>query len=270
MELSRGRGSLNEPSLRCLVDGPARGAWNMAVDEALMDSARAGGVTLRLYGWEPGCLSFGRNQTARGRYDGTRAARRGIDVLRRPTGGRAVFHHRELTYSVAAPADEWGGLRDAYLKINRALAVGLQDLGAAASVVSAIRAEPAPKPTVRACFRDPLPGEVVADGRKLIGSAQWRDGGALLQHGSLLLYNDQHTVEDLRTGGAGPVDVPAAGLSEFLDPVPDVETICEALADSFAAELGRGVRREDLTPRERDAAEQAHAHYEDDAWTWRR
>jgi lipoate-protein ligase A len=242
----------------------------MAVDEALMDSARTGRVTLRLYGWEPGCLSFGRNQTARGRYDGSLAASRGIDVVRRPTGGRSVFHFRELTYSVAAPVDEWGGLRDAYLKMNRALAAGLRELGVPASVVETKGTGPTPKPTVRACFRDPLPGEVVADGRKLIGSAQWRDGGALLQHGSLLLHNDQHTVEDLRTGGAGPVEVPAAGLSEFLDPLPDFVRISEVLADSFASELDRGVEREDLTSTERAAAEGARTRYEDDAWTWRR
>ena len=83
-----GRGSLNGASLRCLVHGPARGAWNMAVDEALMDSAHGGAVTLRLYGWEPGCLSFGRNQTAHGRYDGdvcgATGDRRGTAPDRRP------------------------------------------------------------------------------------------------------------------------------------------------------------------------------------------
>ena len=248
MELPSGRGSLNGASLRCLVHGPARGAWNMAVDEALMESARGGAVALRLYGWEPGCLSFGRNQTAHGRYDGARAAQRGIDVVRRPTGGRSVFHYRELTYSVTAPANEWGGLRDAYLKINRALAAGLRELGAPAAVVDAGKSGPTPRPTVRACFRDPLPGEVVADGRKLIGSAQWRDGEALLQHGSLLLHNDQSVVEDLRIGGPGSVAVPAAGLAEFLDPLPGNETISQALANSFAAEFGCDATREDLTP----------------------
>lgn len=242
----------------------------MAVDEALMDSARGGAVTLRLYGWEPGCLSFGRNQTAHGRYDGARATERGIDVVRRPTGGRSVFHCRELTYSVTAPANEWGGLRDAYLKINKALAAGLRELGVPAAVVDAGKGGPTPRPTVRACFRDPLPGEVVADGRKLIGSAQWRDGEALLQHGSLLLHNDQSMVEDLRIGGPGASAVPAAGLAEFLDPLPGNETISQALANSFAAELGRDATREDLTPTERAAAEDARTKYEDDAWTWRR
>lgn len=270
MELSRGLGQLNGAGLRCLVHGPARGAWNMAVDEALMDSARADRVTLRLYGWEPGCLSFGRNQKARGRYDGAHAAQRGIDVVRRPTGGRSVFHHRELTYCVTAPADAWGGLRDAYLRINRALAAGLRQLGAPASVVEQGHSVQIPRPTVRACFRDPLPGEVVAAGRKLIGSAQWRDRGALLQHGSLLLHNDQATVEDLRNGGPGTVEVPATGLSELLDPLPDLETIADALVASFAAEFELEVTKADLSQTERAAAERAHAKYEDGAWTWRR
>jgi lipoate-protein ligase A len=241
----------------------------MAVDEALMDSARAGLVTLRLYRWEPGCLSFGRNQTARGRYDGDRAAERGLDVVRRPTGGRSVFHHRELTYSVTAPGDEWGGLRDAYLKINRALAAGLQELGVPATVVEE-PGTPTPRPTARACFRDPLPGEVMADGRKLIGSAQWRDGGALLQHGSVLLQNQQSEVEDLRVSGPAVIDVPAACLSEYLDPLPDLETMAEALAGAFAFEMERDVSRETLTPDERAKAERARHRYEDAAWTWRR
>jgi lipoate-protein ligase A len=242
----------------------------MAVDEALLDSARDGALTLRLYGWEPGCLSFGRNQTARGRYDGARAADRGIDVVRRPTGGRSVFHCRELTYSVTAPAEALGGLRDTYLKINRALATGLRELGVPAEVVEARGSGPSPRPTVRACFRDPLPGEVVADGRKLIGSAQWRDGEALLQHGSLLLHNDQTIVEDLRIGGPGSLAVPAAGLAEFLDPLPDIETVSHALAASFSEELERDATRGDLTAGEGTAAERIRPKYEDDAWTWRR
>ena len=270
MELPAGHGSLNGGHLRCLVHGPARGDWNMAVDEALMGSARAGRATLRLYGWEPGCLSFGRNQTARGRYDGARAAERGIDVVRRPTGGRSVFHYRELTYSVTAPADAWGGLRDAYLRINRALAAGLRALGAPAQVVEERGNGPIPRPTVRACFRDPLPGEVIADGRKLVGSAQWRDGGALLQHGSLLLHNDQSTVEDLRIGGPYAVDVPAVGLAEYLDPLPAADTIADALSISFAAEFACVVSREELTAAELAETDRRLARYGDAAWTWRR
>ena len=95
----------------------------MALDEALMESAAAGGatagppspgtITLRLYRWNPPALSFGRNQLARERYDPRAARERGIDIVRRPTGGRSVYHDRELTYSVTAPADMWVGSKPA-------------------------------------------------------------------------------------------------------------------------------------------------------------
>jgi lipoate-protein ligase A len=241
----------------------------MAVDEVLMASARDGRITLRFYRWEPGCLSFGRNQTARGRYDGAAAADRGLDVIRRPTGGRSVYHHRELTYSVAAPADAWGSLRDTYSLINRALAAGLRDLGVNAVVASAVRAVSAPRPTARACFKDPLPGEVTVDGRKLVGSAQWRDRGVLLQHGSLLVHNDQAVVEELRIGGPAAPAIPATGLAELLDPLPETMTIARTLAAAFGSELELPTRFEEMRPTERAAAETRQTRYEDPAWTWR-
>jgi len=256
--------------LRCIVHEPARGAWNMAVDEALMDSARSGQTTLRFYGWEPGCLSFGRNQTARDRYDGAETARRGFDVVRRPTGGRSVLHHRELTYSVTAPAEIWGGLREAYARINRALAAGLREIGVDASVSSGKPGNPIPRPTVRACFRDPLPGEVTVRDRKLIGSAQWRERGALLQHGSLLIHNDQAVVEELRIGGPPPQEVPASGLAELLDPLPDPTDLATILATAFGLELGVPVEGQALDREELEVAEKLRHRYEDDAWTWRR
>ena len=82
---------------RLLDTPPAPGAWNMAVDEALADSVREGGApVLRVYRWAPPCLSLGRNQPTDG-YDRDEIRRRGLEVVRRPTGGRAVLHHRELT-----------------------------------------------------------------------------------------------------------------------------------------------------------------------------
>lgn len=240
----------------------------MAIDEALMDAGRRGEVTLRLYRWEPGCLSFGRNQTARGRYDGQRAAELGFDVVRRPTGGRSVLHHRELTYAVTAPAD-WGSLRDVYIRINRALAAGLRLLGVDASVQGSADG-PAPRPTVRACFRDPLPGELTAAGRKLAGSAQWREAGALLQHGSLLLHNDQAVVESLRTGGPPPAEVPAVGLVELLGREPESGELETALAAGFERELSVQIVPDTLTSGERRNADRLAAGYRDPDWTWRR
>lgn len=241
----------------------------MAVDEVLMQAARSGRATLRFYTWEPGCLSFGRNQTARGRYDGEAAKRRGLDVVRRPTGGRSVLHHRELTYSVTAPADTWGSLGDTYTRINRALAAGLRELGVPAAVAARGQG-PAPRPTARACFRDPLPGEVAVAGCKLIGSAQWRDRGALLQHGSLLIHNDQAVVEELRLGAPAAPRIQAIGLAEIMDEVPACSELTRVLARGFETELSLSVELEDLVPAETAAAESLRYRYEDDAWTWRR
>jgi len=248
----------------------------MAVDEALMVGARHGRVTLRLYRWDPPCLSFGRNQRARDRYDLEAARARGIEVVRRPTGGRAVFHHRELTYSVTAPAGLWGGLRASYLRINRALLRGLASLGAPVAEAGRRSGERSPAPTTRACFRDPLPGEITAAGRKLVGSAQWRDGGALLQHGSLLLHDDQDTAERLRLGtgarrGSGDgTGVRAAALADLLDRVPDPAELAAALRVGFSEEMGVEVR--DAPPDEPDPGlvDRLEARYRDPAWTWRR
>lgn len=257
--------------VRCIVDAPAPGPWNMALDEALMASASSGGVTLRFYQWRPGCLSLGRNQTARGRYDRAAAKDRGIDVVRRPTGGRAVYHDREVTYSVTAPEGQWGSLQEAYRRINRALACGLGGLGIAVTVSKRRGERRAPRPVVRACFREPLPGEVMAGGRKLVGSAQCRHGGALLQHGSILIHNDQHVVDELRTNGRRQAQaVPAACLEELLPVVPPTRVLIEAIAKGFAEDLGALRLPGAYTAAELARARQLSERYVDDVWTWRR
>ncbi|TFG63686.1 MAG: lipoate--protein ligase family protein [Gemmatimonadales bacterium] len=263
--------------IRLLHDGPQTGGRNMAADESLMNSAREGLVTVRFYGWEPGALSFGRNQTAAGKYDAEMAAVRSIDIVRRPTGGRTVYHHRELTYCVTAPAELWGSLREAYCRINQALASGLQSLGAPVVCVSDGVSTPAPRPTARACFSDPLPGEVTAEGRKLVGSAQWRDKGALLQHGSILLINEQRVTEELRMGAGGQgaaarqdADTGAIGLSDLLSRVPPVVKLVKALAAGFETEFDTEVRAGSFSTAETRTSDRLLARYTDPAWTWRR
>ena len=268
-------------SIRLLIDEELPGVRNMAVDEALMRSVGdAGVVTLRLYRWEPGCLSFGRNQEARGAYDADAAADRGIDVVRRPTGGRSVYHHRELTYSVTAPVGLWGSLRETYRRINRALATGLRELGVPASCVDdepedTGRRRPisrAPRPTPRACFRDPVPGEVTVEGRKLIGSAQWRDGGAFLQHGSILLADEQHMIAALRIGDALSTaqESGAISLADVLDEPPSEARLSGALVHGFEREFGVDVSPGSLTADELNEAEASMPRFADPAWTWRR
>lgn len=155
----------------------------MAEDEALLDRViRSGGAFLRLYRWNPPTLSIGRNQAIDGDY--------GVPVVRRPTGGKAVWHEHELTYAVASLIAHFGSLRNAYCEIHTRLAKALRSLGVDAGLAPY-------RPTVRpsngptSCFAAPVGGEILVAGRKLVGSAQVRRRGAFLQHGSILLAGSQ-------------------------------------------------------------------------------
>ena len=111
------------------------GAENMAVDQALLDGAdRDGSSALRLYRWDPPCLSFGRNESAISHYDRAKIERLGIDVVRRPTGGSAVWHEHEVTYAVAAPIETFGSLREAYCAIHERIGAALRSMGAETSI----------------------------------------------------------------------------------------------------------------------------------------
>jgi len=172
------------------------GAENMAIDAGLLEQAdQTCRAFLRLYRFAPSCLSLGRNEPARKRYDRAAIAHLGIDVVRRPTGGRAVWHEHEVTYAVAAPVQAFGCLRDSYRTIHERLAAALRTLGVDATLAPD---RPAPPSTashrLNSCFATPVGGEVLVAGRKLIGSAQLRQGQAFLQHGSILLDGSQDVI----------------------------------------------------------------------------
>jgi lipoyl(octanoyl) transferase len=253
-----------------LIDTPAAsGAWNMAVDEALMQSVREGGTpVLRAYRWSPACLSLGRNQPARGEYREDRLARQNVQVVRRLTGGRAVLHDRELTYSVAVGERALGSPRTAYATINSALVAALRHLGVNARLQPR-SSSPALTPSLAPCFRDPAEGEVVVQGRKLIGSAQYRDRGVILQHGSLLLYDDQHRIGDLLADGAGEQEVGPAVLSDLLPRVPAWRELVDALALGVRDTLGVDLRETSLTPTEALRTAEFQVRHQDPAWVWR-
>jgi lipoate-protein ligase A len=224
------------------------GAANMAVDHALLESVQEGSAPiLRFYRWCEPTLSLGRNQPAHGLYDKVQA------TVRRPTGGMAVLHHREITYGIAVPADALGGPRATYLAVNAALISGLQTLGAAAAPAHASRR--GRFGTVQPCFAEAAEGEVVARGKKLVGSAQRYERRVILQHGSILLGNDQP---------AG-----AISLADLLPTVPDPQEIAAALRDAFARVFGICLAPAELSGREQARADELEAFYSSDEWTWR-
>jgi lipoyl(octanoyl) transferase len=250
-----------------LLTPPLSGAENMALDEALFERAGASGdAVFRVYSWAEPTLSFGRNQTARGTYDADLARSRGVGIVRRPTGGRSLLHHREVTYSVTAPVDEAGSFRESYARINRLLVDGLARLGVAVEV-AAPRERSLP-PSAAPCFERPAAGELVVDDRKLVGSAQWRDQGAMLQHGSILVEDDQPLVSSLAEGVGLPQ--PAATLSRSLGRTPGVDEVAAALFDAVRT---LECPRADMLAID-DALDTTKARlllrYTDDCWTWRR
>lgn len=257
------------------MPGVYTGARNMAVDQALLESVAAGAPpVLRFYRWRPACLSFGRNQAAAGIYDAARARSLGIDIVRRPTGGLGVLHDAELTYAVVAPAALLGGPRAAYHTINRALALGLQDLGIPAELAGGVR-----RASVTAAFQDsqpcfalPASGEVVAGGRKLVGSAQRVERRTILQHGSILLGGSQATVGQLRLrdGGAGPADVTATSVTELLGRQPAWEDLTRAFSAAYERVFGTALAPAGMRREETARARTLEARFAGHEWTWRR
>jgi lipoyl(octanoyl) transferase len=254
---------------RLMLVSPRSGAENMARDCALMEWAReAREHVFSVYSWERPTLSLGRNQQARNRYDPGAIEREGIDVVRRPTGGRALLHWREVTYSVAGPAPEGELLTESYEAINRILLEGLRILGVTASES---RGGPrTPRPGDMPCFAAPAEGELVAKGAKLVGSAQLRENGAMLQHGSILIRDDQSMIGSLLLNPVTGTSVPpAATLTDELGREPTVRETAEALFEavrSLADANARTLDEDALAARMSMHLE----HYRNPLWTWRR
>jgi lipoate-protein ligase A len=203
----------------------------MAIDQALLREAVAGNAFLRLYRWDPPCLSFGRNEPAATRYDTDRIRALGLDTVRRPTGGRAVWHDAEVTYAVAAPVATFGSLRETYVAIHTMIARSLARLGVTATLADR-PCHGQPGVGVGACFASPAGGEVIVRGRKLVGSAQVREGNAFLQHGSILLGNGQDVVSAVTRG-----DAPTASATSLEDVLGRSVTFAE-VTNAIVQEAG--------------------------------
>lgn len=250
---------------RLLVDrGPRTGAWNMALDEAIMDAVANGDAppTLRFYQWAPPALSLGKRQPLEG-IDLARCAADGVDVVRRATGGWAILHTDEFTYSVACRGDDprvAGPILDAYRTLSQGLIVGLGLLGVAATMRAA-RPEGTHNLSA-ACFEVPSAYEVTVGERKLIGSAQARMGARILQHGSLPLRGEIARVVDYLTFAdeqaratlAARLRGHAITLGEALGRDITFDEVVPAMAQGFSAALTL-----DLIPGAPTAAELAAA-----------
>ena len=178
---------------RLIQTPPARGAWNMAADEAILETTSKGinPPTLRLYAWDPPCLSLGYAQPVSD-VDTTALAANGWEMVRRATGGRAILHTDELTYSVCGPDTDpvlSGDILSSYKRLSSAILTALQQIGLGVQALPKKKEEPGAQPEP-ICFEVPSNYEITINGKKLVGSAQSRRMGGVLQHGTLPLSGD--------------------------------------------------------------------------------
>jgi lipoate-protein ligase A len=265
----------SSPRWRLIVTPPSGGAWNMGCDHALAESVGRGGPpVLRLYGWRPAAVSVGWHQpleAVRGRLEHLRA--KGIEAVRRPTGGAAVLHAEEVTYSVAAPVSlpALGGRASrACALIHEALREGLASLGIGHLELSPAGSGGATAAAGRSphCFALPSRFEIAWHGRKLVGSAQRRLEGSLLQHGSVPLAGDQSALEELWPDAPAPTRT--ASLREAAGRPLMEEEVRAALRRGFERALGIAFLEDALRPEEEArAAELERVRYSEPAYLLR-
>jgi lipoyl(octanoyl) transferase len=246
-------------------DDPHSGVWNMALDEAIMDAVGAGDAppTLRFYQWTPPCLSLGKRQPLSG-VDMQRCREDGVDVVRRATGGWAILHTDEFTYSIATRPDDpraEGAILDAYRKLSSGLLAGLHllDVPAVMNPVDPMGVHNASA----ACFEVPSAYEITAGAHKLLGSAQTRPSGRVLQHGSLPLRGDiarlvrylWFQTEDDRAALAEHLRERATTLTALCGRDISFAEVAEAMERGFSVALHLKLAHGAPTPAELAAAE---------------
>ena len=257
----------------------------MAADEALVRSvAKDAHPVIRVYGWQPPALSFGYAQHISREVDIQKVRTQNIDIVRRATGGRAVLHWNELTYSVICAKDDpimGGSINDAYRKISEGLMAGVRHLGANVSFESRRQTQPSPrgKELTAPCFTSTAQYEVTLLGRKLIGSAQQRIGNTLLQHGSLLLGPQHKQILDLLPSDkqglykrfARELDRHTISLSEALPKPIDFDQTTTAIRRGFQDTFNIRLVDADLSKTEHAEIKHLIAEkYATDDWNYRR
>src|SRR5688572_4308034 len=265
---------------RLLITPPARGAWNMAVDESILEHIGRGESvpTLRLYAWDPACLSLGHAQPFSD-VDVDRLKERSWEVVRRATGGRAILHTDELTYSVIAPNDEprvEGGVLESYNRLAEALLFAVKILELPVEMKEG-KADGDGR-TNPICFEVPSTYEITVNGKKLIGSAQARKKEGVLQHGSLPLTGDLTRIcqalvfenKSARQAASSRLLARAATVESALGRAVSWEAAAQAFVNAFEAQLGLSLKRGELSESESKRADElVKEKYDHPVWTER-
>jgi lipoate-protein ligase A len=267
---------------RLILSPPTAGAFNMAIDEAILESVADGTSppTMRLYAWDPACLSLGYAQPYSD-VDHLRLQNLGWDLVRRSSGGRAILHTEELTYALIAPIENphfAGGVLESYRHLSQGLAAALSSMGLVPETKSQDSAED-DSPVSPICFQIPSVYEITIERKKLIGSAQVRRRAAVLQHGSLPLQGDITRVckvlsfpsEEQREKAVIKLASSAATLASLLREPPTWSDAADAVIKGFTDALEFAFERGELSDMEtRRVEELVTSRFANQAWLNRR
>lgn len=221
-----------------IQDNPLSPWYNMAKDEALMEWVQQNNITspiLRLYQWDRTTISIGRHQYIHKDIHQEICHSNKIAIVRRPTGGRAVFHDRELTYSVIIPPNNELGnknIQETYRTISGAILAGLRNYGLP------VTAEPTNKANREyiknlSCFASTTQYEITLNGHKIVGSAQWRNKGTVLQQGSILLSKTMDPTPCFPAQG-----FLQSGIEELIDNHIDINILYNSIQHGFSSTFG--------------------------------
>jgi len=264
---------------RLITSEPADGAWNMAVDEAMLQAGVANLIppTLRFYAWQPAAVSLGFFQPLDEGISRPEIQARGFGLVRRPSGGRAILHKDELTYSVVVPEaaiKDGRSVMGSYRTLSRGIEAGLSLLGVGAEFAerkSPERMRAQGLPTV--CFAKAAKCDMTVSGRKIVGSAQTRRRGVIMQHGSVPIEIDpEEHLAVMPGGGEGAENherlrESACGVAEALGRPVSFEELAQALAEGFRQSLGIELAPGELTEWELAKARDLRDHkYATEAW----
>jgi lipoate-protein ligase A len=265
---------------RLITSPPGSGAWNMAVDDVLLNAVSVGQSLpiLRLYAWDPPCLSLGYAQPSSD-VDLKALEQQRWDIVRRPTGGRAILHTDELTYAVIAPERDpivAGGVLESYRRLSTALLAALHKLNAPAATEERVSGSVQDQGPV--CFEVPSSYEITVNGMKLIGSAQVRRRGGVLQHGSLPIEGDLTRItrtlsvpdEITEAEATNRLKQRATTLEDALGRIIPWDKVARAFRSAFRGELNLTFRDSALNPQERAEAQKlVETRYGNEEWTFR-
>ena len=262
---------------RLINSGIQHAAMNMAVDEAIMLAHSQGEVppTLRFYGWQPAAISLGYFQQGKKEIDVQECSRLGIDIVRRLTGGRAVLHEAECTYSIVVQEKDPSippTISASYRYFSKGLLAGLEQLGISAQMnmpreVYSHTKPKKPSASSSACFDAPSHYEITYGGRKLIGSAQVRKHGVILQHGSILLqFSPEKTAAVLGAGSLERKQAIGETLNRRATSIEEIvghrvawQEVYDVMRKGFALVLGAELQEGYLSEKEVETSQQLAA-----------